>query len=117
MTNLEAANEYLEKNHSTADNDFQNALNIAVLKAFIAGCEYKEDVLKQETEQQNCITKNNVKYFAVVETKTFATGGGKYDTSLLLEFENEPNIKEIKEKLKEHFGSLGYNYIKSITKL
>lgn len=95
MTNLEAANEYLEKNHSTADNDFQNALNIAVLKAFIAGCEYKEDVLKQETEQKNCITKNNVKYFIVVEAKTFTSSGGTYDTSLLIEFENEPNIKEI----------------------
>lgn len=35
-----AASEYVNKNHSTADNDFQNAMRIAVVKAFVAGAKY-----------------------------------------------------------------------------
>lgn len=35
-----AATKYVCKNHSKPDNDFQAAMNIAVYKAFIAGCEY-----------------------------------------------------------------------------
>lgn len=36
----DAAFDYAEKNHSQEDNDFQNAMNIAVMKAFVAGAEY-----------------------------------------------------------------------------
>jgi len=37
MKPIELANKYLVENHSVADNDFQNAMNIAVMKAFLAG--------------------------------------------------------------------------------
>jgi len=33
----DAAAQYVEKNHSTADNILQDAMNIAITKAFIAG--------------------------------------------------------------------------------
>jgi len=36
----DAAFDYAEKNHSQEDNDFQNAMKIAVLKSFVAGAEY-----------------------------------------------------------------------------
>lgn len=35
-----AATDYVFKNHSDADNDFQNAIRIAVVKAFVAGAKY-----------------------------------------------------------------------------
>lgn len=38
-----AATDYVLKNHSDADNDFQNAMRIAVVKAFVAGVKYGVD--------------------------------------------------------------------------
>ena len=43
-----AAQEYVEKNHSQADNDFQNAMNIAVAKAFIAGAMWDNKTRNEE---------------------------------------------------------------------
>lgn len=47
MTNDQAAEQYRLTHHSQADNDFQNAMNIAVWKAYVAGCEWKDQQFKQ----------------------------------------------------------------------
>ena len=51
MTNEQAAEQYRLAHHSQADNDFQNAMNIAVWKAYVAGCEWKDEQHKQEKQQ------------------------------------------------------------------
>lgn len=51
MTNEQAAEQYRLTHHSQADNDFQNAMNIAVWKAYVAGCEWKDEQHKQEKQQ------------------------------------------------------------------
>ena len=115
MTDIEAANEYFAKNHPTDDNNFQDEKNTEILnnteilKAFIAGCEYKEKEFSHKKRP-------TIKYFIVANVKSVTTGRSNYDTSFFLEFEEEPNIKEIKEKLDNYFGTIGYNYIKTITK-
>lgn len=52
-----AATKYVCKNHSKPDTDFQAAMNIAVYKAFVAGCEY---VLKRFNYGQTNCTKNSL---------------------------------------------------------
>ena len=56
-----AAQKYVEKNHSQADNDFQNAMNIAVAKAFIAGAEWMTEKQAEE-ESDICLECKNSKY-------------------------------------------------------
>lgn len=55
ISNEEAADRYLRENHSMADNDFQNALNIAVYKAYVAACEWKDkqNEIKQKEAMSN----------------------------------------------------------------
>ena len=38
---------YVENNHSKAGNDFQNAMNIAVLKAYMAGAQWADEHPKE----------------------------------------------------------------------
>lgn len=52
-----AATHYVCTHHSKADNDFQAAMNIAVYKAFVAGCEY---ALKRFNYGQTNSTKNSL---------------------------------------------------------
>ena len=47
MTNEQAAEHYRLTHHSQADNDFQNAMNIAVWKAYVAACKWKDEQFKQ----------------------------------------------------------------------
>lgn len=58
-----AAADYVLKTHSTADNDFQNAINIAVTKAFIAGAKYIIDdidnIYNIKTNFKNLINNKN----------------------------------------------------------
>lgn len=58
-----AATVYVLKNHSDADNDFQNAINIAVTKAFIAGAKYIIDdidnIYNIKTNFKNLINNKN----------------------------------------------------------
>lgn len=58
-----AAADYVLKNHSDADNDFQNAINIAVTKAFIAGAKYIIDdidnIYNIKTNFKNLINNKN----------------------------------------------------------
>ncbi len=45
-----AAFEYVNNHYSEADNDFQNAMRIAVVKAFVAGAKYISnniDIIKE----------------------------------------------------------------------
>lgn len=45
QSNAAAADAYLKAHHTTEninDNDYQNAMNIAVVKAFVAACEWKD---------------------------------------------------------------------------
>lgn len=48
-----AAFEYVNKNYSEADNDFQNAMRIAVVKAFVAGAKYIVDNINIIKEIKN----------------------------------------------------------------
>lgn len=48
MTNEQAAEQYRLTHHSQADNDFQNAMNIAVWKAYVAACEWKDEQHKEQ---------------------------------------------------------------------
>lgn len=51
-----AATDYVLKNHSDADNDFQNAMRIAVVKAFVAGAKYIVDninIIKEIKNENN----------------------------------------------------------------
>ena len=51
-----AAFDYVNKNYSEADNDFQNAIRIAVVKAFVAGAEYiinNIDFIKEIKDENN----------------------------------------------------------------
>ena len=51
-----AAASYVNKNHSEADNDFQNAMRIAVVKAFVAGAKYiinNIDTIKEIKDENN----------------------------------------------------------------
>lgn len=58
-----AADDYVLKTHSTADNDFQNAINIAVTKAFVAGAKYIIDnidnIYNIKTNFKNLINNKN----------------------------------------------------------
>lgn len=49
---IERAYAYLKEHHTTENTtDFQNAMNIAVVKAYLAACEYKNEeitILKQK---------------------------------------------------------------------
>lgn len=42
-----AAETYVSNNHSLIDNSFQNAMNIAAVKAFVAGALYAKQKLSQ----------------------------------------------------------------------
>ena len=56
----EAAYEYVKEHHSQADNDFQNAMNIAVQKAFVAGVEWAEErFMKMVDEAHKAYSKDN----------------------------------------------------------
>lgn len=52
MTDIERAYAYLKANHTTENtNDFQNAMNIAVVKAYLAACKVKNEeiaIIKQQ---------------------------------------------------------------------
>ena len=48
-----AAIKYVLKNHSKPDNDFQAAMNIAVYKAFVAGCEYVYSKFINKNDKNN----------------------------------------------------------------
>ena len=55
-----AATKYVCKNHSKPDTDFQAAMNIAVYKAFVAGCEYVYDkFVNNKTKIKTKVSKNN----------------------------------------------------------
>ena len=53
----DAAWEYLKVNHSHSDNDndFQNAMNIAVMKAFVAGALWQKMRVKNQEFEFNDI--------------------------------------------------------------
>jgi len=54
-----AAANYVLKTHSAADNDFQNAINIAATKAFIAGSKYIIDNIDNIYNFKNLINNKN----------------------------------------------------------
>ena len=58
-----AAANYVSKTHSAADNDFQNAINIAATKAFVAGAKYIVDnidnIYNIKTNFKNLINNKN----------------------------------------------------------
>lgn len=52
---------YIETNHSNADNDFQNAMNTAVLKAYMAGAQWADKTMIEKA--RNWIEDNITTYF------------------------------------------------------
>lgn len=42
---INAANEYVTKTHSPSTNEFQTAINIAVVKAYIAAAKYADETI------------------------------------------------------------------------
>ena len=52
----DAAAKYVENSHSQADNDFQNTMNIAAVKAFIAGakCVIEENICLNCKASKDC---------------------------------------------------------------
>ena len=52
---------YVETNHSQADNDFQNAMNTAVLKAYMAGAQWADETMIEKA--RNWIEDNITSYF------------------------------------------------------
>ena len=52
---------YVENNHSKAGNDFQNAMNIAVLKAYMAGAQWADKTMIEKG--RNWIEDNITSYF------------------------------------------------------
>lgn len=59
----DAAAKYVENNHSQADNDFQNAMNFAAVKAFIAGAKWviEKNVCLECNSSKNCNKSKSIK--------------------------------------------------------
>ena len=83
--NYDAAAEYVEKNYSVSDNDFQNAMNIAAMKAFVAGAEWS----KKKTVEEACMwLKKMMQGHLVLEVLT----GEHYEADLIKDFKKEMEL-------------------------